>query len=67
MITLCKYCGAEVNKSSLATHHRTNKCKVFKTRNDHYNVIDGRCYLVGKSSDQCVWHEYPIPHMTFMN
>ena len=62
MTILCEYCGAEVKKSSLAKHHRTNKCKVFKTRNYHYNVIDGRCYLIDKSPDECVWNNYPIPY-----
>ena len=32
---MCEYCFAELGKASLAKHHKTKTCELFKTRNDN--------------------------------
>ena len=45
MRIMCEYCFAELSRDSLAKHHKTKECELFKTRNDNYIVVDGRTYL----------------------
>ena len=62
MRIMCEYCFAELSRASLAKHHKTKKCEVFKTRNENYIVVDGRTYLRGKSPFEGVWHDTPTPY-----
>ena len=62
MRIVCEYCFSELSRSSLAKHHKTKKCELFKTRNANYIVVDGRAYLRGKSPFEGVRRETHSPY-----
>ena len=59
---MCEYWFAELSRDSLAKHHKSKKCELFRTRNDKYVVVDGRTYWRGSSRFEGVWHDTHVPY-----
>ena len=57
---LCPICNNEVCKTDLSKHQQSNKCELFKTRNDNYVIVDGRTYLKGNSPFEGICYDNHI-------